>query len=91
VDVPGKAKGIEVMRKIDSYETFTVDQAALVMDIDAEKGLSRTEHRKLLKRAVDQLLVPNIISHISASHAGNDGDVYSDGAGIISEEEEGRL
>ncbi|KAL1798239.1 hypothetical protein ACET3X_002276 [Alternaria dauci] len=73
VDIPGKAKGVVATRKIKMYETFMVDQAAVVVDVEAENALSDVENKKLLKRAVDQLLMPGMIRDMSAAHAG-DGD-----------------
>ncbi|KAI4672385.1 uncharacterized protein J4E78_000886 [Alternaria triticimaculans] len=70
VDIPGKAKGVVATRKIKMYETFMVDQAAVVVDMGAEKALSEAENKKLMKRAVDQLLVPAMIRDMSSAHAG---------------------
>jgi hypothetical protein len=71
VDIPGKAKGIVATRKIKMYETFMVDQAAVAVDMEAENALSEVENKRLLKRAVDQLLVPGMIRDMSDAHAGN--------------------
>ena len=67
-------------RPIKQYETFMVDQAAVVVDMGAEKALSEAENKALLKRAVDQLLVPGMIRDM-ARNAGKEGG----------EEEEGKL
>ena len=75
VDIPGKAKGVVATRKIHMYETFMVDQAAVVVDMDAEKALSEAENKKLLKKAVDQLLVPGMIRDMSAAHSGKEEEV----------------
>ncbi|CAN9165956.1 unnamed protein product [Alternaria alternata] len=88
VDVPGKAKGVVATRKIKMYETFMIDQAAVVVDVEAESALSDLENKKLLKRAVDQLLVPGMIRDMSAAHAGNRGDANE---GDEEQETEGRL
>jgi hypothetical protein len=74
VDIPGKAKGVVATRKIKMYETFMLDQAAVVVDMEAENALSDDENKKLLKRAVDQLLVPGMIRDMSAAHAGGEGN-----------------
>ncbi|KAF7674584.1 hypothetical protein GT037_007344 [Alternaria burnsii] len=88
VDVPGKAKGVVATRKIKMYETFMIDQAAVVVDVEAESALSDVENKKLLKRAVDQLLVPGMIRDMSAAHAGNRGDANEGGE---EQDTEGRL
>ncbi|KAF1830291.1 SET domain-containing protein [Decorospora gaudefroyi] len=89
VDIPGKAKGVVATRRIEQYETFMLDQAAVVMDMDAENALDSAQNRRLLKRAVDQLRVPSRIRDLSAAHAGSEG---SDGKEEEEEEEEeGRL
>ncbi|KAI4669129.1 uncharacterized protein J4E79_001172 [Alternaria viburni] len=86
VDIPGKAKGVVATRKIKMYETFMVDQAAVVVYMGAEKALSEAENKKLMKRAVDQLLVPAMIRDMSSAHAGksherkDDGDDEEDGS-----------
>jgi hypothetical protein len=88
VDVPGKAKGVVATRKIKMYETFMIDQAAVVVDVEAESALTDVENKKLLKRAVDQLLVPGMIRDMSAAHAGNRGDANE---GNEEQDTEGRL
>ncbi|KAG9194295.1 hypothetical protein G6011_04330 [Alternaria panax] len=91
VDIPGKAKGVVASRKIKMYETFMVDQAAVVMGMESEIALSDHENKKLLKRAVDQLLVPGMIRDMSAAHAGNrdstnESDEYEDTEGRLEED-----
>jgi hypothetical protein len=85
VDIPGKAKGVVATRKIRMYETFMVDQAAVVVDMDVEKALSETEKKKLLKKAVEQLLVPGMIRDMSAAHAGME-DSGKEGEGNLEED-----
>ncbi|KAI4622784.1 uncharacterized protein J4E87_005877 [Alternaria ethzedia] len=87
VDIPGKAKGVVATRKITMYETFMVDQAAVVVDMGAEKALNEAENKKLMKRAVDQLLVPAMIRDMSSAHAGENHEGGNDG----DDEEEGSL
>jgi hypothetical protein len=70
------------------YETFMIDQAAVVVDVEAENALTDEENKKLLKRAVDQLLVPGMIRDMSAAHAGNRGDANE---GDEEQDTEGRL
>lgn len=89
VDIPGKDKGVVATRKIKRYETFMVDQAAVVLSTEVETALGKKETKRLLKVAVDRLLVPGMIRDMSAKHAegkgmGEDGE---DGNG----EEEGAL
>jgi hypothetical protein len=86
VNIPGKAKGVIATRKIRKYETFMVDQAAVVVDMEAEKALSGEVNRGLLMRAVGQLLVPGMVRDMSAAHAG-----LGEGERGDEEEEEGRL
>jgi hypothetical protein len=54
----------------------------------AENALSDVENKKLLKKAVDQLLVPGMIRDMSAAHAGKASNDKEDEEG---EDEEGRL
>lgn len=42
--MPGKDKGVVARRKIKQFETFMVDQAAVVVDMETEKALSRREN-----------------------------------------------
>ncbi|KAI4703884.1 hypothetical protein J4E81_000948 [Alternaria sp. BMP 2799] len=84
VDIPGKAKGVVATRRIKMYETFMVDQAAVVVDMGAEKALSEAENKKLMKKAVDQLLVPAMIRDMSSAHAGKNHE--ADGAANYEEE-----
>jgi hypothetical protein len=88
VNIPGKAKGVVATRKVRKYETFMVDQAAVVVDMEAEKALSGEVNRGLLMRAVEQLLVPGMIRDMSAAHAGLDSH---DGGEDGGDEEEGKL
>lgn len=90
VDIPGKDKGVVATRQIEKYETFMVDQAAVVVDTRVEKAVSDVVGRKLMKVAVERLLEPGMIREMSGKHEGNQrfgdkGGVYND------EEEEGRL
>lgn len=71
VDIPGKDKGVVATRKIKQYETFMIDQAAVVMDMEMEKALSDRESKRLLKVAVDRLLVPGMVRDMSSAHEGN--------------------
>jgi hypothetical protein len=87
VDIPGKAKGVVATRRIKMYETFMIDQAAVVVDMDAEKALSQVENNKLLKVAVERLLVPAMIRDMSSAHAGHTHELDED----EDVEEQGRL
>ncbi|CAO2649924.1 Nn.00g012160.m01.CDS01 [Neocucurbitaria sp. VM-36] len=87
VDIPGKDKGVVATRKIKQYETFMMDQAAVVVDMEAEKALSQRENQRLLKIAVDRLLVPGMIRDMSDKHEGRSDDVAEE----KEEEEEGML
>ncbi|KAF2662067.1 SET domain-containing protein [Lophiostoma macrostomum CBS 122681] len=64
-NVPGKGKGVIATRKIKQYETFMIDQASVIMDLDLEKKLSKAENARLLKTAVDQLRKPESIRNLS--------------------------
>jgi hypothetical protein len=90
VNIPGKAMGVVATRSIIKYETFMVDQAAVVVDMEAEKALSEIGNRRLLMRAVEQLLVPGMVRNMSTAHAGEKegGEEGGDGDG---EEEVGKL
>jgi hypothetical protein len=78
VKMEGKGLGVVATRKISMYETFMVDQAAVVVDMSAEKALSETENKKLLKRAVDQLLAPRMVRDM-ARNAGVGGEEGEEG------------
>jgi hypothetical protein len=73
VDIPGKDKGVVATRKIYKYETFMIDQAAVVLDMDLENAISGTENNKLLKVAIDRLRTPEIVRDMSPS-ANDQGD-----------------
>lgn len=81
VDLPGKGKGVVATRKIMQYETFIIDQAALVADQELESALGRKEKNELLKLAVDNLLLPDMVRDMSSSH----------GDGRATGEDHGRL
>ncbi|KAJ4364044.1 hypothetical protein N0V83_009499 [Neocucurbitaria cava] len=91
IDVPGKDKGVVATRKIKQYETFMMDQAAVVVDMDAEKALSAEENQKLLKVAVDRLLVPAMIRDMSGKHNRLEEDARKKKADHEDDEEEGKL
>ncbi|OAL45774.1 SET domain-containing protein [Pyrenochaeta sp. DS3sAY3a] len=61
VDIPGKDKGVVATRKIKQYETFMVDQAAVVLSTEVEPALGNSETKRLLRVAVERLLVPGMI------------------------------
>ena len=44
VDIPGKDKGVVATRKIHKFETFMIDQAAVVVDMDLEKAVDWREN-----------------------------------------------
>ncbi|KAF1846335.1 SET domain-containing protein [Cucurbitaria berberidis CBS 394.84] len=98
VDIPGKDKGVVATRKIKQYETFMVDQAAVVVDMEAEKALSQKENQNLLKVAVDRLLVPEMIRDMSGKHEGHKHKTAGEKEGFAGaddreeeDEEEGKL
>lgn len=46
VDIPGKDKGVVATRKIEKYETFMIDQAAVVVDMEVEQAVPGKETSK---------------------------------------------
>jgi hypothetical protein len=71
VDMPDRGgKGVIATRKINQYDTFMVDQAAVVVDLSAEQALTGEQNGILLNKAVDQLLVPGMIRDMSSAHGG---------------------
>ncbi|KAH7066402.1 hypothetical protein BKA63DRAFT_585461 [Paraphoma chrysanthemicola] len=85
VDMPGKDKGVVATRRIRRFETFMVDQAAVVVDMDLEKAVRKGESNAMLKLAVERLRAPSVIRDMSAKH--NDGKDEEDEM----DAEEGRL
>ncbi|KAF2273065.1 SET domain-containing protein [Westerdykella ornata] len=81
VDIPGKDKGVVATRKIRKYETFMVDQAAVMVDLEMEKGVGLKEGMRLLKVAVDRLKRPEVVREMSGRHAGalKEGEVAVEG------------
>jgi hypothetical protein len=71
VDVPGKDLGVVATRKIKRYETFMVDQANVVMDLEMEKHVSKKDNLRLLKKAVDRLNNPGWVRQLSKKHDGH--------------------
>lgn len=69
IDIPGKDKGVVATRRIKKYETFMLDQAAVVLDMDVREALKQEAKRELLKVAVDRLYVPGTVRAMSAQHA----------------------
>ncbi|KAH7406388.1 hypothetical protein DE146DRAFT_629722 [Phaeosphaeria sp. MPI-PUGE-AT-0046c] len=69
VSIPGKDKGVIATRRIEKYETFMLDQAAVVLDMDVRAALGQDARRDLLKVAVDRLYIPGTIRAMSAAHA----------------------
>lgn len=78
VDVPGKDKGVVATRKIKKHETFMVDQANVIMDLEMEKSVSSKENSKLLKTAIDQLRHPNWVRQLSSKHDGGMSDAIDE-------------
>lgn len=75
VDIPGKDKGVVATRRIRRFETFMIDQAAVVVGQEVEGAVGREERRRLLKVAVERLLVPGMVRDMSAKHAaGGEGE-----------------
>jgi hypothetical protein len=70
VDIPGKNKGVVATRRIQQYETFMLDQAAVVMDVEVEKALGRKGVSELLKMGVERLYMPGMVWDMSRAHAG---------------------
>jgi hypothetical protein len=64
-NIAGKGKGVVATRKIKQYETFMIDQASVIMDLEMEKKVSKAENARLLKIAVDQLKKPESIRTLS--------------------------
>lgn len=77
VEIEGKDKGVVATRKIKKYETFMLDQAAVVLDLDVKDALKREVRREMLKVAVDRLYLPGTVRDMSAQHAKEEGNDMS--------------
>jgi hypothetical protein len=69
VPIEGKDKGVIATRRIEKYETFMIDQAAVVVDKAFDEAVSRKVKREMLKLAVDRLYTPGTILSMSRAHA----------------------
>jgi hypothetical protein len=78
VAIPGKDKGVVATRKIEKYETFMIDQAAVVIDKTFEEAISRDVRREMLEIAVQRLYTPGTILDMSRAHAGAKGSAEED-------------
>lgn len=71
MDIEGKDKGVVATRRIEEHETFMVDQASVIMDLEMEKSVSDKEAKRLLKVAVEQLRFPEWVRDLSGRHEGD--------------------
>jgi hypothetical protein len=69
VEIEGKDKGVVATRRIEKYETFMIDQAAVVVDKAFDEAVSRKMKREMLKLAVNRLYTPGTILSMSRAHA----------------------
>jgi hypothetical protein len=60
--IPGKGHGVIATRRIEKYETFMLDHAALILD-------SSVSSASLLGVAVNQLRTFNLVLNMSSAHA----------------------
>jgi hypothetical protein len=78
VAIPGKDKGVVATRRIEQYETFMIDQAAVVIDKTFEEAIDTDVRREMLKLAVQRLYTPGTILDMSRAHAGEKGSAEED-------------
>jgi hypothetical protein len=71
VEIEGKDKGVIATRRIEKYETFMIDQAAVVVDKTFDEAVSRKVKREMLKLVVNRLYTPGTILSMSRAHAGS--------------------
>jgi hypothetical protein len=55
VDMPGMGKGVVASRLIKRQETFMVDYAILMTDVNFPTSVSEAQRRRLLRQAIEQL------------------------------------
>jgi hypothetical protein len=77
VAIPDKDKGVVATRRIEQYETFMIDQAAVVIDKTFEEAIDRDVRRDMLKAAV-QRYTPGTILNMSRAHARKRGSAEED-------------
>jgi hypothetical protein len=85
VDIPGKDKGVVATRRIKKYETFMVDQATVVMDLEMEKAVAAKDNLRLLKLGVDQLRSPEFVRMLSKKHSGAEEGEDEEEEGVVDE------
>lgn len=79
VHVPGKGKAVVATRAIKQYETFMIEQAVLVVEMEAQGGLEKTKYHEVLEVAVDRLADPKVVLELSDEHGEEkEGSVVAD-------------
>lgn len=69
IDVPGKGKGIVAKRRISKHETFMVDYASMLVDVNFPFLVKREQGYPLLHSAADQLSDPQRVYALGKSDA----------------------
>ncbi|KAK1829335.1 hypothetical protein QBC39DRAFT_311182 [Podospora conica] len=67
VDVPGRGKGVVATRAIRKWETFMVDYAAVMVDVEFAVDVEARRGYRLLARAVDGLGDPGSVRGLGMS------------------------
>jgi hypothetical protein len=68
VPILGKDLGVIATRKIEKYESFMFDHAALVLDMGAEEALGKDVVGTLMSVGVERLRIPGAMRGLSKRH-----------------------
>ncbi|KAF2822702.1 SET domain-containing protein [Ophiobolus disseminans] len=82
----GKGMGVKATRRIKKYETFMLDQAALVIAENIDEALPPQTVRKMMRIAVERLRVPGVVRGMSKGGyegGGEGGGDRGDGEGDV--------
>ncbi|KAF2707969.1 hypothetical protein K504DRAFT_468366 [Pleomassaria siparia CBS 279.74] len=66
--IDGKGKGVVATRLIKKFETFMVDQASVVMDLNMKDHMGKRENMHILREAVRRLKRPESVTGLSGRH-----------------------
>lgn len=68
-EIPAKGKGVVATRTIKKFETFMVDQASIVVDLEAEEKLSSKDKGDMTRAAVERLRRPEAVRSLARGDA----------------------
>jgi hypothetical protein len=84
VDMPGRGKGVIATRLIKRHETFMVDYAVLIIDVDFPVSTGEIRRRQLLRQATEQLANPIGATSLARSRGNDVEDLVEDVMGTNS-------